>query len=292
MRRLFLPVLFLLALLVTSCKKEKDEVNPNKKEADPSLDLNSYLSQMSPVNNPIPLNTAEPVGEPVVEWNGSTYCTTKKYKLGPEYSEGFLLNPTTDVIYPGAILDGNSINDGGYRLVSLPRTGGVISTDNINAKTASKTIDETVKSKVQQSIIDILNEELGGTGNSAQINFEIKDIYSEQQMDMELGFSMGTSNKNKIKSGFDFSKGSTKSRIMVKFQQIYYTMTYDAKGRPSDYFQPGVTSNDVYTTINGTSIAPVYVSNVKYGRLAFYNFESDMSQKELSATLNAAFSFL
>lgn len=293
MRKLFIPVLFSLVLLGTSCKKEKEVEDEVKKPvADPTLDLNSYLSQMSPVDNPMPLNSPEPVGVPLVEWSGTTYCTTTKYKLGPEYSEGFLLNPATDVIYPGAILDGNSINDGGYRLISLPRTGGVISTDNINAKTASKTIDETVKSKIQQGIIDILNEEGGGEGSVAQINFEIKDIYSAQQVDMELGFSMGISSKNKIKSGFDFSKGQTKSRVMVKFQQIYYTMTYDAKGRPADYFQSGVRSTDVYNSINGTSIAPVYVSNVKYGRLALCSFESDMAQKDLQSTLNAVFSAL
>lgn len=171
-------------------------------------------------------------------------------------------------------------------MVSLPRTGGTISTDNVGATVASKTINETVKSKVQQGVIDILNEKLTGSAG-AQINFEIKDVYSSQQVDMELGFTVGIAEKVKIKAGFNFNKSSVNSRILVKFQQIYYTMTYDAKQRPADYFKPGVTGQQVYNSINGAAITPVYVSNVKYGRMAFYSFESEMSQKDLRATLNA-----
>lgn len=274
--------IFACILIVSSCKKNKD----NDPTPDPSADLNTYLSQLKPVLAATPVSTKEEVGKPIVSSTGTMYCKSTKYKLGPAYSEGFLLSPTNDIIYPGAILDGNSIYDGSYKLISLPRTGGIISTDNVGATVASKTIDETVKSKVQQGVIDILNEKLSGSAG-AQINFEIKDIYSSQQVDMELGFTVGIAEKVKIKAGFDFSKSSVKSRILVKFQQIYYTMTYDAKQRPADYFQPGVTGQQVYNSINGAPITPVYVSNVKYGRMAFYSFESEMSQKDLRATLNA-----
>jgi len=280
-------IIFIISsiLVLSSCKKNTD----NDPKADPTKDLNTYLNQLKNIINPIPINSQEVIGSPVTSSTGTTYCKSTKYKLGPAYSEGFLLSPTNDIIYPGAILDGNSIYNGSYKLISLPRTGGIISTDNVGATIASKTIDETVKSKVQQGVLDILNEKLVGSAG-AQINFEIKDIYSAQQVDMELGFTVGFSEKNKIKGGFNFSNSSTKSRILVKFQQIYYTMTYDAKQKPADYFQSGVTGQQVFNSINGASISPVYVSNVKYGRMAFYSFESEMSQKELKATLNVQLS--
>ena len=277
--------IFISVLILSSCKKNIE----NDPKVDPTKDLNTYLNQLKNIINPIPINSQEVIGTPVTSSTGTTYCKSTKYKLGPAYSEGFLLSPTNDIIYPGAILDGNSIYNGSYKLISLPRTGGIISTDNVGATVASKTIDETVKSKVQQGVLDILNEKLVGSAG-AQINFEIKDIYSAQQVDMELGFTVGFSEKNKIKGGFNFSNSSTKSRILVKFQQIYYTMTYDAKQKPADYFQSGVTGQQVFNSINGASISPVYVSNVKYGRMAFYSFESEMSQKELKATLNVQLS--
>lgn len=124
MKKLFIPVVFLLVLFLIGCKKKNDE-EITKAEPDPSAELNTYLGQMSSVDNPSPIQTPVIVGEPTSSWSGTTFCKSTKYKLGPEYSEGFLLNPTSDVIYPGAIIDGNSIKDGGYRLISLPRTGGV-----------------------------------------------------------------------------------------------------------------------------------------------------------------------
>jgi hypothetical protein len=284
--------IFTLAIaivLLAGCKKNR-EVNPNL--PNPKQELNEYLASMQELKNPAPIGTAQSAGDPVETWTGSTYCKSTKYKLGPEYSEGFLLNPQTDVIYPGAILDGNSIYDGSYRLISLPRTGGTISTDLINAQKGYIEVKETVRSAVQQGIIDLMREnQISGSSAGAQVNFQIDEIHSEQQMDMHLGFSLGIQNKIKVKSGFDFNQSSKKTRILAQFQQIYYTLSYDPKSRPADYFQTGVTSQQVYNSINGTPLSPVYVSNVKYGRMAFYCFESTLSAKEIKAELEAQFTY-
>ncbi len=275
---------FLFGLLF-SCKKN----NTTETAVTPDNGLNGYITKLQPVPTSTPIPAALTTGDPLINWDGTTYCKTTKYTVGPQFSEGFLLNPQAEVIYPGAILDGNSINDGSYKLISLARTGGTISTDLSSASVSSKTIDETIKSKVQQGLQDLLNTQLTGT-SAAQINFDISDIYSEKQVDMNLGFSLGVANKVKIKGGFDFNSLSKKSRVLIKFQQIYYTVSYDPKTKPADYFQNSVTIDDLKQAVGNTTVAPVYVSNVKYGRLAYYCFESDMTQSDLKATLDAAFS--
>lgn len=269
-----------------------------KKAVDPSLnssggsELNTYLSQLQAVQSPAPVADAQVSGDSISSWTvqGATFCKSAKYRLGPEYNEGFLLNPVNDVLFLGAVIDGNSIYDGSYRLVSLPRTGGTLSTDLTGVDNSKVNIDETVKSKVQQGTTDLLNQTLNGT-SAAQMNFELKDIYSAEQVDMQLGFTYGYAQRLKIKGGYHFNKKEIKSRVLVKFQQIYYSISYDAKHKPADYFQAGVTAKQVSQTINGTDIAPVYVSNVKYGRLAFYTFESTMSQKALNNYLQTEFRY-
>ncbi|MCR6642941.1 MAG: thiol-activated cytolysin family protein [Sporocytophaga sp.] len=284
--------IFILAIamvLFAGCKKNRD-VNPNL--PNPKRELNEYLASMQPVQNPGVIETAQALGDPLVSWAGSTYCKSTKYKLGPEYSEGFLLNPQTDVIYPGAILDGNSIYNGTYKLLSLPRTGGTISTDLVNAQKGFIEIKETKRSTVQQGMLDLMRDnQINGSSAGAQINFQIDEIRSEQQMDMHLGFSLGVENKMKVKAGFDFNQSAKKTRVLARFQQIYYTLSYDPKNRPADYFQPGVTSQQVYNSIDGTPFSPVYVSNVKYGRMAFYCFESTLSSKEIKTELEAQFTY-
>lgn len=274
-------------IFVFGCRND-DDATPENTPPDESVSVDEFISGLSIIPTGTSIDSPEHVGATVHEWdeNSGVFCTSKKYKLGPAYSEGFILTPTNDVIFPGAILDGNSIYDGGYRLISLARTGGVISTDNIGATSVAEEVEETTKSDVQQGVADILNKALSGS-SGAQINFQVDDIQSEEQLDIALGYSMGMGEKLEIKAGMNFEKDSKKSRVLVKFQQIYYTITYDAKNRPSQYFQESVQAKDVYNALDGSKTAPVYVSNVKYGRVAYYSISSTMSQQELKLTLNA-----
>lgn len=94
--------IFTCIVIFGSCKKK----NENEPTPNPSADLNTYLGQLKPVLTPTPVSSQEVVGKPIVSSTGTMYCKSTKYKLGPAYSEGFLLSPTNDIIYPGAILDG------------------------------------------------------------------------------------------------------------------------------------------------------------------------------------------
>lgn len=86
-----------------------------------------------------------------------------------------------------------------------------------------------------------------------------------------------------------FQKKEKVSRILVRLQQVYYTVTFDPKGRPSDYFQSSVTPAMVGRTLDGIPTSPVYVSNVKYGRVAYYSFESNERQDSLRLKVSVAF---
>lgn len=279
---MFYPLLF-------GCKKK---IEPTPPKGEIGNDLNTYLQNLNPLQNASPINSPSVVGSPSVtkDKDGITTCTSTRFVLGPEYNEGFLLDPQSDVIYAGAILDGNSIADGSYKIVSLPRTGGTISADLPNVDDPKSSVDEVIKSKIQTATTNLLNQKLNGS-SGAKINFDLFKIESDKQLDVHLGLTVGQGNANRVKAGFDFNSKKVKSRILVRLQQVYYTITFDPKGRPADYFQSSVTPSQVNTTIEGTKISPVYVSNVKFGRLAYYCFESEAKQDSLTANLDAKFKY-
>lgn len=207
-KRIFIILFFTLALCQCKKKKVEDSVAPKTElpsTGDNAKDMDTYLSSLKPIPQAMAQN--QTVGQPVTEatTDGALICTTTKYALGKDFNEGFLLDPTSDVIYPGAILDGNSVAEGSFKLISLPRTGGTVSADLPNIAKASKTVDEVIKSKIDDAKLDILNQKLEGS-SGAQINFDLQDIYSEKQLDMSLGLTLGVANKLNIAAGFDFSK--------------------------------------------------------------------------------------
>jgi thiol-activated cytolysin len=272
--------------LIYGCKK-KDPLPDNIiEEPDNTTTIDEFIGKLKTIAVADNIQNPEARGTVVSDWNPITgeYCTSTKYAFSPVYSDGFLLSPTTDVIYPGAILDGNSIYDGGYREISLPRTGGIITTNGGNFKNVTTSVDEVRYDKVTQSINDLLNADVTGS-SAARLQFEITEIQDERQLDVALGFTYEKGEKAKIKANFDFTKNVKKSRLLIKYQQIYYTLSFTKKNYPHEYFQPQVSAKDVYNSIKGANVAPVYVASVSYGRAAFFSVTSDIEVKKLKATL-------
>jgi hypothetical protein len=74
----------------------------------------------------------------------------------------------------------------------------------------------------------------------------------------------------------------------VKFTQAYYTVDLDAPSRPSAFFDPSVTLDDVRARVDEGN-PPLYVASVTYGRMVVFTFESDYSAEELNAALEFAY---
>lgn len=119
-------------------------------------------------------------------------------------------------------------------------------------------------------------------------SFEIKEIVSEEQLAMAVGASVEY-NKLKLRDNFDFSKTSTTSKYLVKFQQVYYTVNVDAPSSPSKFFDSSVSASDLRQAIGGGSTVPVYVSSIKYGRAAYFCVESNEKSDSVANVLESSF---
>lgn len=286
-RRFFVSLCSIVLVAFQSCSK--DEVLPDdpgtpqfsNNDAD---DFNTAVANLSAFNQPeeSAIEPTSPEETSRVE-NTEYSCSVRTYKGAPGYNELFMLDPTTNVIYPGALLKGESIPTGEYIRISGERAPITISTSFTNADgKPSVTIEDPSEiSEVRGGITELLNREINGATPAELISDEY-EVYSEEQLSIALGVNYGSRTKD-ISGNFDFNTTSIKRKYVLKFVQKYFTLDVDDPKLPSNLFTtlPNVES------LGSTS--PVLVESVTYGRLVFYTVESSYSLSEVEAAFSAAY---
>lgn len=282
----WLYVIPMMSMCFMSCKDE--EMEPDDSNSDESLD--SFIHGLGDPMQPYDTGN-EQIGDVLTEIdeNTKTYCECVKYKASESYSEVLLMDPSSDVIYAGSILEGNSVANGSYRQIVLERAPLTISTDFPNLEgSVIRTIDDPKLSSVTQSIKEMMYDSHIEGSTPASCSFIIEKVESEDQLSMAVGASVNYK-KLKLNENFDFSKTSQTSKYLIKFNQVYYTVNVDAPSSPSKFFDPSVTASDLKHAIGGGSTVPVYVSSIKYGRAAYFCIESSEKSDSVSNVLSTGF---
>ena len=216
-----------------------------------------------------------------------TYITTtEKFKASAAFEQQILLNPGTDVIYPGSVLLGDSIASGTYKEVTKGKKNPItVSYDLTNIKT-TEGVDGKVTSEFTPSLANfrklhnsIMGQTLGKA--STTYSFEETTVYSEEDFAVKFNFGVGFNSgvvETNVKTGFDFSRGSKKYKYMVKFMETFYTVDVDQ----------GSFLYESFDVKDFKGYRPVYVSSVAYGRLAYLTIESDETWNKIKADLDVA----
>ena len=232
------------------------------------------------MNEMVTERVPDPMGSGTVERMYN--CRVERYSASAGYNELFLLNPTTSVIYPGAIIDGSSIDDGRY----VPLSSGVrrpmgLSVSILGGEASSATINDPNRlSEIRTGINNIVGPLETPPLQNSQLTTE--EVYSgthfglsfgidvEATVNPSISFSLGTN--------FSVNRRTSQRKYMSRFSHRYYTVDVDTPRRPADWYEefPSL-GNQV----------PVYVSSVTYGRLAFFEMDSRHTQTEVEAALNA-----
>jgi len=282
---LYLPLIISTAIFLTQCGDD----NPVGPDNGPALDENlgalSHLPQVEPFSE-------RPIGEEKLdtyEVDGRTYeCSVQEFEVAAEFNEQLALNPTSDILWPGSIVDGATIETGEYVPIITTRRPITISISLVNISgDKSRTVENPKLSNMREAIGEILAQDVTGA-TDARVTFEIEDVYSESQLDIALGVTY-KSGLASVKNQFDFSKQDILSRTVVKFMQVYYTIDVDIPEKPSDFIAPSVTWESFRKQISGT-VSPMYVSSIAYGRMALFTMESTYSSTEVRNALSASFS--
>jgi thiol-activated cytolysin len=140
-------VIALLGILAFGCQKE-DLIT--------SEEINTFILNLPPVTFPaeLPAQLDSTATEQDPEYN----YTIDYYTAAAGYDEQIVLNPQTDVIYPGALIKGESILDGSYIPISADRKPITISTSLQGAEIVSVKVDDPKLSNVREAVNGLMNQ--------------------------------------------------------------------------------------------------------------------------------------
>ncbi len=218
-----------------------------------------------------------------------TYVTTtQKFKASAAFDQQILLNPGTDVIYPGSVLFGHTIASGTYKEITKGKKNDItVSYDLTNVK-GDKGKTGVVTGKLLPSLSNyrklhnqILGQNIGKA--STTYSFEESTIYSESDFNIKFNFGVGFNSgvvETSVKTGFEFGKGTKKYKYMVKYMETFYTVDVD-QGANTFLYQN-------FDVKDFQGFRPVYVASVAYGRLAYLTIESDETWDKIKADLDVA----
>lgn len=260
----------LTAFLVFGC--QKDDL------PDFSVEINDYILNLPPVQ--FPTEKTATVDSTATEQDQEYNYTISYYSAAAGYDEQIVLNPQTDVIYPGALIKGESILDGSYLPISVGRKPITISTSLQGSGTVSVKVDDPKLSTVREAVNSLMNQEYDVP--PANLGFTVENIYSREQMNLALHASY-QSGVNEISDSFSYSNKKIKSRVVAKFIQNYYTLDLDLPSSPSDLIEGDPTS------ANFGSLMPMYISTVTFGRMALFTVESELTESEVHNYLEGSY---
>jgi len=242
--------------------------------------MNEYLNSLPSISTEMPLEKQAELVDTEEDTTSEFIYHYDYYEVAAGFDEQIVLNPQTDVIYPGALVKGESILDGTYTLIPAHRKPITISTSLTGSGKVSIKVDDPKLSTIREAVNNLMNQEYNVP--PANMGFTIEQAYSEQQLDLSLRASYKGGGTN-VKGGFDYTNKQIKTRLVVKFIQNYYTLDMDLPDQPSDLF-----TEDVDRTLFGVYM-PMYISTVTYGRMALFTIESEFSETEVRTFLNASY---
>lgn len=269
-----LATLSFMVLLVCSCGKDADSEN-----FDELVNVMETFDQPTELSSPEVLSQTTPEQDPM---NAAYDCYTTSYNAAPGFDELLALDPTSDVIFPGAMLEGNSIPTGEYIPINNDRAPITlsISLQNLSGSPVIEVKDPKL-STVREGIKEILDQDVVSS-TPAKISFEISEVYSQEHINVALGANYRGAGAS-VQGSFDFNSSEYSNKFVLKYLQVYYTIDMDSPVQPSDLFKDTPDVSDLGAT------SPVYVSSMAYGRMVLYTIESNSSKTDINAAFSASF---
>jgi thiol-activated cytolysin len=275
----------ILLLIAIGCRKDDISDNTQPISGERAENFNALMASLPSFNQP------EEIGEPEIldedpperdEEDSSLECYTTYYKHAPGFNDMLALDPSTDVIFPGAILKGESIPTGEYIPIVANRTPITLSASltNISGSPVVEVIDPKL-STVREGVKSILDQEVTGA-TPARINYEISEVYTKEQLNLAIGANYRSA-AAKVSASFNFTKSTYTYKYVLKYFQVYYTIDIDPPQNPSDLF------TDIPDLEALGSTNPVYVATVTYGRMIIYTIESNSTKTEIDTAFSASF---
>lgn len=251
-----------------------------------------YIASISPLILPNTSHTESSYTQEEVRDSTVNMCTYTQVSETSHFDKLVSFDPNADVLWPGAIVQGQSLALGLLSPVGGFRAPGTITLT--NARIDGSTPTEYIYSRTLQSpslasatdaIQNILTAE--SINYAAKVAYTMHQAYSLNEGSLKAGIAAQFAG-NTLNTTFGQTWTQSKTTFLVDFTQAYYTVSFGAPSDPSAFFTTSTTVGDLSPFMyNGNP--PGYISSVTYGRRLLVKFESSENSSALSATLDVVF---
>lgn len=214
------------------------------------------------------------------------FCTRQTVDLVEGYSDYPQFDPNSQIIFPGNLLQGATLNQATPTSIPVARGGGRIVITLVNgASSASRELPVVGLGSVYDAMNEIIADNPGNL--PARTTFTMQRISSREQLGVAIraNFSNLTTD---VQGSFRYSSDVSYNRFLVKLTQSYYTIAFEQPTDPASFFAPTVTTAQLGRYV-GPGNPAAYVSSVTYGRIFYLLIQSTDSVQEIEASIDASF---
>lgn len=218
--------------------------------------------------------------------NDQYFCTRKTVSLTEGYSDYPQFDPNTQVIFPGNLLQGNTLDFATPSSIPVERGPGTVVITLVNgAASASRQLDVVSLGSVYDAMNEIIADNPGDL--PARTTYSMEQISSREQLGVALRAEYSNLTTD-VKGSFNYNSDVSYNRFLVRLTQSYYTIAFEAPTDPSQFFGAGVTAEQLSQYVQPGNPA-AYVSSVTYGRIFYLLIQSTDSYQEMRASIDASF---
>ena len=225
-----------------------------------------------------------PEGLSATQRSGGTYVNNE--------AELVLLKSFPDIMWPGALVQGASIDKNDFAPIIIPRAPGRVrlATLFVNGTASPRFRDlANIDAGSVEAARDEMLAAINPTGSVGKLLYETQVAATAREAMVKLGIAYKGSSAS---GSLDASLNTTYSEktLFAKFTQEFYSLNFDPdQNNPSPFFGANVKLQDVKAFANASN-PPLFVSEVKYGRIFLVSFTSNQTMTEMQLAVSAAYS--
>ena len=202
-----------------------------------------------------------------------------------------VFNPNAGVLFPGSLVAMKGVESGtlnSRNVLAVNRQPIAITIQDVATSGSAPMVTQTVEhpsfDAIEEARIKLIDKNKTPSSNFA---YTLHEYYSLEQSLLSAGISAhwisGSASASLARNTSTYKTG-----LMLSFQQRFYTLTFQAPSRPSDFFED-IDAAQLKQTWSDVSTDPIgYIASVSYGRWVLLTAESTHTEKELKAALDAS----
>ncbi len=240
-----------------------------------------------------------PATEPVekIADNQVYSCRVERYSMTKNPEQIVMMNPNAGVIWPGALLHGESHLSAALRPLALDKSrraplgisvegGGVLGVRAGVSTIIEQPVASTVREGINQLIANAIESDVAvGAGFS---RFTSVESFSGTQATLALGLE-GRYLGSSASASLNFERDANEYTYTAYFIQRLFTISVDLPESPAALFTAGTSAADLRAFGIGSGNLPLYISSVSYGRILMYSFTSSEERKKIEAALEFSY---